>query len=240
MRFQKLTACAVLIVLMLCGLVATAADDIQIDVVDGHFISGDHDIPMANVSKPISLGAVNGEVVVRIQTAFGEVELNLGKGRVAVTQRASDYVTLQMPSTPQAQQPAQQSLQGDCPQCGSPLAQGDHRKLPCGHYACQEEPGHPRICTSCRKYMCNKVDHTKCPGCGVGACRHDDKKCTYRHNPVPKPFSTKNAEGKTVYYYVDPSGVYFIGANGTPWVWSPAKSFPIGTPPKTPTPSPTP
>jgi len=132
---------------------------------------------------------------------------------------------------------------GICPGCGKDRALGgDHAKLACGHYRCIVGPNHRlTICSTCRKYTCNSVDHTRCPGCGVGACRHDDLKCDWSRNPVPTPYKKKDENGNWVYFHVDPSGQYYIGTpGGTPVPWQPAQTYialrpspmptPVGTP----------
>ncbi len=240
-RFRVILASALLLALVF-AVAAQAADDIKLDVVDGNFVSGEYNIPLAkNVEKPILIGMANGDVILRITTTFGDMELNMGKGRVVLTERASGYVQVQKASSSANANPTPVNT-GTCPACGLSMAQGNHTKLECGHYYCLVGPGHPRICPSCQKYTCNKVDHTPCPGCGVGACRHVS--CDWSRNPFPTPYSRKAEDGSTIYYYLDPNGEYYIGsAVGTPYPWSPAQTYALqfATPKPTPliTPEPT-
>ena len=203
------------------GFAAQAQGEIVIDVVNGYLKTGPYRILLAtDAEKPIAIGLSGTDVVLHVATGIGNAELNLGPGKVSVTERAVPYVRVGAaasapPSAAPSAAPAStkattppapaatptpaptatpkpsagsgaQSKPGglgetsaplsggeeNCPQCGKPLETGDHSKLRCGHYVCVVGKRHFRICDTCNHYLCNNVNHDKCPACGGGYCRH--------------------------------------------------------------------
>jgi len=226
-------------------LVAGAADDIIIDVVDNSLRTGTYNIPLASTDKPISIGMENGNVIVTVASATGgSIRLDLGQGRVALTRRANPFVRIEQAASTDTgggtQRAGQDDGSGNCKHCKKPLSVGDHSRLRCGHYACRTGKGHLRACSSCNAYLCSSSDdHRLCPICGVGFCNHDDHKCYYRHNPAPTPFQTTDPQGNVVYFYLSPDGVFMMGnpSGEKGKVWSPALQWERNS---VPTPSPTP
>lgn len=82
-----------------------------------------------------------------------------------------------------------------------------------------------------------------CPRCNTPYCIHDDIACSYRLNPAPTPWNTKNPDGTTVYFWISSDGTYYLGnpENKKPDDWSPSKPYmdAIATPEPTETPLPT-
>ncbi len=226
-RTRGFIAMLLTIVMSLCCF-AYAADDIVIDVQDGHMKTGSYNIKLANTDKPISIGLEDGNVIATVLTDKGDtMRVNLGQGRVALTKSANPYVTIQQGSSSSAtgSKLGNTGATGTCPACGKSLASGDHTKLRCGHYVCKVGEKHFRVCPYCNDFLCLSTgDHTPCPICGDGLCNHDDTKCYYRHNPAPTPFQTTDPDGKIIYYYLSPDGVFMMGnPNKTKGkVWSPA------------------
>lgn len=236
MRAQRKIVFA-LIIFLLCFAGSTYATDgsATIDVVDGVLIVAGQRLELGDVEKPIKVRMENGEVILDVTTKLGTETVNLGSKQIAMTERASQYAQVVQSTTENS------GATGTCPACGKSMSSGDHTKLRCGHYACKAGANHLAICKSCGRYTCNNVDHTPCPGCGVGMCAHNDLTCDYTRNPAPTPFHTKNAEGKTVYYYISPDGTYVMGyPTSSPWVWAPAKEYLDAKATPTPSPSPTP
>lgn len=226
------------------ALVACAAEDIIIDVVDNSLRTGSYNIPLASSDKPISISLEGGNVIVTAASATGgSIRLDLGQGRVALTRRANPFVRIdQAPGgTGGTQTAGQDDGSGNCVQCGKPLSVGDHSRLRCGHYVCKTGKNHLRVCPSCNDFMCSSTeDHTACPICGVGFCAHNDFKCYYRQNPAPTPFQTTDPQGNVVYYYLSPDGVFMMGnpSGEKGKVWSPGLVWERKH--ATPSPSPTP
>lgn len=231
MRRFRAAGVVALFLIICVFLVAYAADQIVIDVVNGNFRSGQYDIPLADVETPITISMQNGDVILHITTTFGVMELNMGPGRVALTERASSYakVSRGTAATPSGTGAfLQPQGTGPCPVCGEPLSEGDHRQLACGHYACLVGANHLQRCPHCGEFLCRStdIDHTPCPRCGVGVCAHDDFACDYFRNPAPTPFVTTDPNGNTVYYYTDVDGAYVLGyATSKPWSWQPGVDF---------------
>lgn len=220
-----------LLLLLIFGQVAVAADDIIIDVENGNLKTGSYNIPLAKTDRPISVGMENGNVILVVQTDAGStIRLNLGQGRVALTTRANPYVRIEQTSNTTGGMTSgsedQDDGSGNCVICGTSLAVSDHSRFPCGHYVCKVGSNHKGgICSTCHKPLCNNdLDHTPCPQCGKGFCEHDDFLCSYRHNPAPSPFVTTDPAGGTLYFYLSPDGVFMLGnpTGKKPAVWSPA------------------
>jgi len=245
MRRLRALVTGFLLLLVLFGQAAVAADDIIIDVENGNLITGSYNIPLDKVAdRPISVGMENGSVILVVLTDAGStIRLNLGQGRVALTTRANPYVRIEQTSSATGGMTSGQEDQddgsGNCTICKTPLAVGDHSRYPCGHYVCLVGLYHKGgICPTCHEPLCNKEDHTPCPSCGKGFCGHDDFKCSYRHNPAPTPFEiTDPATGGKLYYYISPDGVFMLGnpTGKKPTIWSPAYEnirirFPTPTP----------
>ena len=236
MRRLHSLAAIVLCLLILFGQTAIAADDdIIIDVENGNLVTGIYNIPLAKSDRPISVGMEDGNVVLIVQSdTGGAIRLDLGRGRVALTTRANPYVRIEQTSSATGNVlgglEGQDDGSGNCTICGNPLATGDHSRYRCGHYVCKVGPNHSgSICPTCGKPMClsTDVDHTVCPQCGVGFCGHDDRVCSYRHNPAPTPFQTTDPAGGTLYFYLSPDGVFMMGnpTGEKPLVWSPSSIY---------------
>ncbi len=202
-----------------------AADrEYVLDVVEGRLISGEHNIPLAEVETPIEVGVVGGEVIVRVQTPDGLLEENWGEGWPSLTERAVKYVDL-------LQSPARPTLDladnDMCPVCGRSTAIGYHKQLPCGHWGCLHSVDHFRVCPHCEEYVCNGKVHTRCETCKVAWCVHVDLECEFTRNPAPTPYVTKEPLGDKVYYVVDPAGSSAVGMPGGKQAptWAPGMSF---------------
>lgn len=216
MRRSGAWACLFLVA-VLVFVMAAQAEEILIDIVDGELRVQNYRIGLAEDEEtPVTLDSADGDVILRVITTQGEVELNLGQGVVGLTERAYPYVTLV--AQPTATAPATTRPETECRHCGASLK-----------------------------------NHS-CPRCNKRYCVHDDIACGYRLNPAPTPFSTTDADGKTVTQYLAPDGSYYAGPPiGQPThkyaVWSPgyiymetrATPTPTATWPwNTPTPSPIP
>lgn len=243
MRWLRALVASLLALGLGVGLVAHAADDIIIDVVDNSLRTGSYNIPLAAVDKPISIGLENGNVIITVSSATGgSIRLDLGQGRVALTRRANPYVRIeQAGGSPGQQSAALDDGSGNCKVCAKPLAIGEHSKLRCGHYVCKTGKNHLRVCPSCNKFMCTSgADHTPCPACGVGMCNHDNHKCSYVHNPAPTPFHTTDPQGNTLYFYLSPDGVFMMGdpSGKKGEIWAPGHVWEREHPSPSPTPTP--
>ena len=247
MRRLRALITGFMLLLILFGQAAIAADDIIIDVENGNLITGSYNIPLDKTAdRPISIGMEDGNVILVVLTDAGStIRLNLGQGRVALTTRANPYVRIEQTSGTTGGatggQEGQDDGSGNCIICGNPLAVGDHSRYPCGHYVCKVGPGHPgRICPTCGEPLCDGGDHTVCPRCGKGYCGHDDHACSYRHNPAPTPFETTDPiTGEKLYFYLSPDGVFMLGnpTGERPEEWSPGQEYMYGS---WPAPSPVP
>lgn len=246
MRSFRTLVAAFLLLMLLVGQIAVAADDIIIDVENGNLKTGSYNIPLAKTDRPISVGMEDGNVILVVQTDTGStIRLNLGQGRVALTTRANSYVRIEQTSSATGDslggQAGQDDGSGNCTICHKPLSTGDHSRYACGHYVCKVGAGHAGgICPTCRTPLCSGGEHTVCPQCGVGFCGHDDFKCSYRHNPAPTPFQTTDPAGGTVYFYLSPDGVFMLGnpTGKKPTIWSPSTEYMKRTGNITPTPNP--
>lgn len=194
-----------MLILVLCmGTVTHAAEEIIIDVVDNELQVQGYRVELAQVDKPITVDLQNNEIILYVMSTVGEVELNLGPGTIALTQRSVEYVQL----TPNAQggPTSSNKVSTVCKDCGASNKNGEHI----------------------------------CPRCGLPYCKHDDSKCVYRLNPLPTAFSTTDAEGNTISFYVAKDGTYYIGTpTGMPKIdsWQPGVTF--GASWATPSPTPT-
>lgn len=214
----------VLVLLMALAQPAFAEGEIIINVVDGRFVGGGYDILLADVNSPIEVGVLNGEVIVRITSLDnGTMEFNLGKGQLALSDRAVSYVDL-LP---------EEELTGSLPEgaeictiCGRSTAFGYHKTLDCGHYGCLVTLDHLQICSTCGKFTCDNKDHTPCDYCGVGWCSHVDMECEYTLNPSPTPLATKTPDGKIEYFTIEDDSADVNGApEGTPEPWAPGETY---------------
>ena len=64
--------------------------------------------------------------------------------------------------------------------------------------------------TKCRYCGVSMKEHV-CPRCNKRYCQHDDFACSYKNNPAPTPFSTTDADGKVVKFYIAPDGKSYAG-----------------------------
>ena len=239
MRRLRALIAGFMLLFILFGQVAVAADDIIIDVENGNLITGSYNIPLnPTADRPISIGMEDGNVILVVQTDAGStIRLNLGQGRVALTTRANPFVRLEQASGTSGGATGgtegQDDGSGNCVKCGRPLSVGNHSRYPCGHYVCVVGRDHPGgICPTCGEPMCDGGDHTVCPRCGKGYCNHDDNACSYRHNPAPTPFQMIDpVTGEIVYTYTDPAGGFTMGnpTGEKAEEWSPGQEFMHGT-----------
>jgi hypothetical protein len=208
-----------------------------IDVSAGHFILGEYYFLLENVAAPISIGVIDGNVLVEIQTAEGIETLSLGEGSLSLTERAVPYVTILEAAEGSVFSLGQYDA---CAVCGRSTGIGNHQRLKCGHYGCLVSIEHLRICSSCAGFECSSKDHSRCPHCKVRMCIHENIKCEYMRNPAPTPYTTR-VPGEGMQYYsisedrtrVD--GALEVGPRTTPW--SPGEEF-VRTPPPSPSPTP--
>ena len=205
-----------------------------VDVSENRFILGKYEFLLEDVPTPISVGVIDGNVLIGIQTADGPVELSLGEGVISLTERAVSYVTVFEDAVERSALLLDEYEQ--CPVCGRSLGIGNHRRLKCGHYGCLVSLDHLKVCSSCGNYACNGVDHSRCEHCKVRMCVHISIECEYMRNPAPTPFSTMVPGEGAKYFLISEDGTKADGALGispqtTPW--SPGEDFI-----KTPKPSP--
>lgn len=145
---------------------ATTLDEVIINVVEGRFVCGEHDIGLADSSKPISLGYIHGEAIVQVTTPHGMEEINLGGVQVTLTQNAAPYVAelvYDLEDIPETY--------AVCPTCEKSTKIGNHTLLPCGHWGCKKPADHLQVCAYCYRYLCNGKDHSICNSCKVHQSR---------------------------------------------------------------------
>ena len=203
-----------------------APPEYVVDVSGNRFILGDYTFLLEEVPTPISVGVIDGNVQIDIQTADGPVSLSLGKGVLSLTERAAPYVTVIGDAGEQSALLLDEY--GQCPVCGRSLGIGNHRPLRCGHYGCLVSLDHVKVCPSCGNYMCNREDHSRCEHCGVRMCVHVRIECEYMRNPAPTPFQTMVPEEGVKYVVISEDGKRADGAlevspKTTPW--SPGDEF---------------
>lgn len=211
-----------LCLLLTMGIAPSVGEDqIVIDVVEGRFVSGTKDIPLADAEQPILLEIEDGMVFVELDVPGGKARMSLGQGSVGLTERAAAYVRVAEPDVPQ------EVIEGSdriCEICGRTLAIGRHIKLECGHYGCLMVADHPHVCPSCEDFMCTLQDHSQCEHCGVRFCVHVDIECEYMRNPAPTAYATRDPDGGRHTFYMEPDGSAVYGSEQSA-SWSPGLSF---------------
>ncbi|MCL1964312.1 MAG: hypothetical protein FWF69_04545 [Firmicutes bacterium] len=215
------------------------ADEVVINVVDGHFLCGEYDIVLdQDREKPIALGYIHGDAIVQLMTEHGMEEISFGPVHVALTLDVIPYITElsyeldEIPDTDEI-----------CPICGKSTKIGNHTLLPCGHWGCLKAAGHLKKCTYCHEHFCDGKDHSPCPHCKVPWCVHVDLKCPYTRNPAPTAYMTAGPDGKPVYFHIEasPTDGGYEGRDGVKELgWAPQVEFMKTRPTQPPTPTPRP
>lgn len=193
MKLIRGLTCLLLTVLLCFGAVTQAADEVIIDVLDGEVIVLTYRLELADKEKPITVDRVDGEYILVINSAAGDVRINLGDVTIAVTERAVPFISFAFGGEGVEPDATKDPNAGKCKYCGTPDWDGQHI----------------------------------CPRCDTPYCIHDDIACSYRLNPAPTPWNTKNPDGTTVYFWISSDGTIHRGnpENKKPDEWSPSKPY---------------
>ncbi len=194
----------------LCLSAAAVAEPLNIDYVDGVLSIGENKLVLDLTKTPVIRLVVEGEeLALYAQTTSGEMRVTLPnleeylisdtawillKEAVEEAEKAAEeapvvYVTPAPVSAAAVSAPL-------CEACGESTATGDHTKLKCGHYFCLVGESHPTICSYCKRYTCNSLNHyAVCDICGNHVCTK-----AHRENCSAKASSTGaivSADGKS-------------------------------------------
>ena len=199
-----------------------------IDVVEDEFICDVHVFPLSpEIEKPISVGIVAGEIWVAIQTEEEMLEINLGPGRLALTERALPYVEPMEVAVIDEYEEYEEFEGVKCELCGRSKTFGRHYIMDCGHIGCKVSLDHPQECPFCFEYKCNGQNHEVCTYCKKAWCVHDNLKCPYSRNPAPTPFETSDPAGESKTHYKSNDGKFLLGPpeGQNTSVWIPGDDF---------------
>lgn len=216
---------------------------VVIDINGGMFIFGESSLQLdGTAEKPISITENGGTVLFHIQTSYGFTAiLDLNGATVSLTERALNRINLALTGdeaeevktedpeiTDDAQEdspitiedeetkaePTQSAASGTCSICGNPLSSGNHEKLACGHYACVVGSNHPTICSYCRRYTCNSLDHNSvCAVCGKHVCTREHREnCSVA--TAPKGSSSTTPSSSTTDFSPGTGGSYTPSTSG--------------------------